>query len=73
MWTGRICWGCEHYCLNNDDNLLCGCRAFPDGMLDWIGNDHSHDTIIKGQIGDYVYTPAQKEFNKSGRKIEIYQ
>ena len=75
MWKKRICSGCDHLCLNNDDGLIHGCRAFPDilGIPDWIGNKHSHDTIIKGQTGDYVYMPAPKEFNIRGHKIEICQ
>ena len=80
-----ICWGCDHFCINNDDGLTQGCRAFPDGIPFFIGDKHSHDEIfdkdctaikslkLKPQVGDYVYTPAKREKNIFGRKIEIYQ
>ena len=58
-----ICWGCDHYWANNEDGLLKGCRAFPDGISSGtspgspsIGFEHSHDkpykedVIIHGQI-----------------------
>jgi len=50
-----ICFGCEHFCSNNDDGLRKGCRAFPDGIpTDEIGGKHSHDKIIEGQVGDLI-------------------
>ena len=72
-WKNRICWGCEHYCNNNDDDLKMGCHAFPKGILDEIGSKHSHDKIIKGQVGNYVYSPSNRKINRRGNKIEIYQ
>ena len=69
MWKSNICLICEHFCLNNDDGIFMGCRAFPDGIPHDIGNDHDHDNVIKGQIGDYVFTPAKKEFNIMGYRI----
>jgi len=71
MWAKRICRGCDHFCLNNNDALRTGCRAFPDSIPNWIGEKHSHDKILKDQVGDYVYTPATREFNVLGYKIEI--
>ena len=69
-----ICFGCDHWCSNNDEGLRGGCRAFPDGIpTEFIGGKHSHDKIIKSQTGDYVYTPAKREKDIFGRKIEIYQ
>ena len=72
MWTKRICWICDNHCLNNDDGLTAGCRAFPNGIPNWIGNEHSHDNIIEGQVGDFVFTPAKREFNIRGNKISDY-
>ena len=68
-----VCLGCDHFSLNNDDKLFHGCRAFPDGIPRWIGLKHSHDVIIDGQVGDFIYTPAKKEFNIVGRAIKIRQ
>jgi len=79
MWIERICSGCDHLCSNNDDGLRMGCRAFPKGIPDDIGDIHSHDTVFMGdglysrQAGDYVYTPAKKKVNRRGHVIEIYQ
>jgi len=73
--ANNICFGCDHFCLNNEDGLFCGCRAFPDGIprkYD-IGLPHSHDVVIDGQVGDFVYTPAKAEFNVAGRRIRIRQ
>ena len=79
QWINNICFGCDHFCSNNDDRLTMGCRAFPDGIPDVIGGQHTHDEVFIGdglwkhQVGVFVYTPAKKEFNIRGRKIEIYQ
>ena len=68
-----ICDGCEHFCLNNDDGFWRGCRAFPGGIPNKIGDKHSHDVVHNGQVGDYVYIPAKKKRNRFGQKIDIYQ
>jgi len=79
QWINNICFGCEHWCNNNDDGLLMGCRAFPKGIPDEIGGEHTHDSVFWGnnlykrQVGDYVYTPAKKKVNRRGHIIEIYQ
>ena len=75
MWRERICFGCEHFCLNNDDGLRSGCRAFPDvkGIPNWVGNKNSHDKVVKGQVGDYVYMPAKRKIDILGRIIKVYQ
>jgi len=75
-----ICWGCDHFCTNNDDGILGGCRAFP-GDIDShiIGDLYSHDKPIEGnnryprQDNDYVYMPAKSKTNRWGNKIQIYQ
>ena len=97
----NICFGCDHFCDNNEDGLGIGCRSYPKGISTKIIHDpHSHDKVIKSavdvletitekmkkynmtwflesekivQTGDYVYTPAKREKNIFGRKIEIYQ
>jgi hypothetical protein len=50
---------------------MMGCRAFPNGSgIPYnIGNVNSHDIIIEGQVGDFVYTPAKREFNIRGHRI----
>jgi hypothetical protein len=54
------CGKCVHFCLNNNDGLMSGCRAFPDDIPYGLsGKDHTK--IIKGQKGDYVYTPIKEE------------
>ena len=68
-----ICFGCEHCHINNGDNLLVGCRAFPEGVPENIGWKHSHDEIVEGQIGDYVYKRAKKDFDRFSNKIKFYQ
>ncbi|MDR0814324.1 MAG: hypothetical protein LBN37_01075 [Bacteroidales bacterium] len=71
-----ICFNCIHFCENNNDGLLSGCRAFPDGIPDSVMfvNEHnkplkpyepkedisSLDPPLEGQKGDYVYTPIKK-------------
>ena len=68
-----ICMGCDHFCDNNDDGLTIGCRAFPDGILNKIGLKHSHDAVIEGQVGDYVYTPSKRKFDRFGSKMIVFQ
>lgn len=54
------CHICEHFCRNNNDGLGCGCRAFPDGIPEEARAGYSHDSIIQGQVGDYVFTPRDE-------------
>jgi len=76
-----ICWGCDHYHENNDDELEGYCRAFPgeeEGPPREIEDLHSHDKPYEGgewdepQDNDYVYTPVKKSFRHFD-KITIYQ
>jgi len=75
----NICIGCVHFCSNNDDGLLMGCRAFPDGIPMIIGGLYSHDKVFKGDIiyssqdNDYVYMPSERKINRRGREIVIHQ
>ncbi|KAA6302929.1 MAG: hypothetical protein EZS26_000824 [Candidatus Ordinivivax streblomastigis] len=71
-----ICFNCTHFCDNNNDGLLSGCRAFPDGIPDSIMFTNQHnkplkpystekylsslDPPIEGQKGDYIYIPIKK-------------
>jgi len=75
MRSKDICSSCDHYCTNNDDDLLMGCRAFPKGIPYHlhIEDTHSHDIPFREQGNDFVYMPAKREESNFGRKIEIYQ
>ena len=69
-----ICSGCEYFWANSDDEFEGPCRAFPDGIpYNEIGSKYSHDKVIEGQVGDYVYTRATKKVRWDGREIKIYQ
>jgi len=80
MYGNDICMGCEHFCHNNEDGLGIGCRAYPKGIPstdigdgDVIEMEHSHDKVRDNQVGDYVYMPAKKEFDRLGYRIIINQ
>jgi hypothetical protein len=70
-----ICQGCDHFCANNEDGLSIGCRAFPggNGIPNFIEDKHSHDKVVEGQVGNFVYTPSKREYSNCGRKIKIFQ
>jgi hypothetical protein len=70
----NICLVCEHFCLNNhDENLMCGCRAFPEGIPQTVHEPHSHDRVITGQIGDFVYKKSEQKKNVYGQPVKISQ
>ena len=71
----NICFGCDHFCSNNSDRLVRGCRAFPDGIpyKYGLGKEHFHDKVLDGQVEDFVYTPAKIEVNNMDQDISIYQ
>lgn len=50
------CVTCKHFLLeksNRDKNV---CLAFPDGIpLKYRIETESHDKVVKGQTGEYVY------------------
>lgn len=55
-WKDFICDSCEH-------SLPYGCKAFPDDESAVHCNvleTNKHDKPIKGQVGDYVYTPKKQ-------------
>lgn len=65
-----ICFNCKHF----DTVRIGGCKAFPGEIPDIIlsgQSDHLHH--IKGQEGDYVYTPIEapmkiwRRFDKPNR------
>lgn len=68
------CFVCEHFCRNNDDGLLCGCRAFPNGIPEEAMDGFNHSHILEGQIGEYVFTPRDEnnltEFAKWQKRLE---
>ena len=69
-----VCMGCEHISMNNDDDFVGGCRAFPNGIdNEEIGDVNSHNKPREGQKNDFVYMPAKRKVNRMGRKITIYQ
>lgn len=53
----RLCDDCVHNFLNNDEGV-CGCRAFPNGIPEEAHYGHAHHNTISGQNGDYVYRKA---------------
>jgi len=59
----NICHGCDHFCLNNEDGLTEGCRAFPDGIPYEYGAGvkHFHDKPLEDQVEDYVYIPVKRK------------
>ena len=69
MRADDICSVCDHFCLNNSDGLLEGCRAFPNGIPRAIEAPGSHDTVKEGQVGNFVFTPTKREYSNFGRKI----
>lgn len=57
-----ICFICDHFVENNlDENLLCGCRAYPDGIPYLYPPHNKHAGILKGQTGKFIYVPAKSE------------
>lgn len=52
-----ICLSCAHYGKPND----YGCRAFPEGIPYGYPPNNKHDKPIKGQTGNYVYTPLKNK------------
>lgn len=49
------CAHCEFFKQYED----CICVAFPEGIPDDLLEGKSkHDKILKGQVGDYVFTPV---------------
>lgn len=52
-WKDFICDSCEH-------SLPYGCKAFPDANTCGVLETNKHDKPIKGQVGDYVYSPKKK-------------
>ena len=75
MTPRDICQGCDHFCTNNKDGLSIGCRAFPsgNGIPSFIEDKYSHDKVIEGQVGNFVYTPSKRKHSIYGRKIKIFQ
>lgn len=55
-WINFICDTCEH-------KMPYGCKAFPDAEMSGVDcrvlETNKHDKPIKGQVGDFVYTPKK--------------
>ena len=71
----NICLGCDHFAANNNDGLIRGCRAFPNGIpyKYGLGKQNFHDYILEEQDNDYVYTPAKNGLNIAAKNISIIQ
>jgi hypothetical protein len=55
--TDIICFNCKHFDLIR----IGGCKAFPGEIPDFILKGLSgHMNRLRGQQGDYVYTPIEK-------------
>jgi len=54
-----ICDKCIHLASNNNDGLMHGCRAFPDGIPNSILFSNKHNKKHKFQKGDFIYTPIK--------------
>lgn len=51
------CGRCKLY-----DDTTASCKAFPDGIpFDMLEGRITHDMPIKGQQGDYLFTPEDSE------------
>ncbi len=76
-----ICFNCFHF----DTMRIGGCKAFPGQIPNIILNGQSdHHQIMKGQRGEYVYTPivapskmwerlerTNKALKRSGKRLII--
>ncbi len=67
-----ICLQCKHL----DTERIGGCKAFPGEIPDMILSGQSdHHFPIRGQEGDYVYTPIEepvkiwRRIDRSSRQI----
>ena len=65
----NICISCAHFSANIDENLFQGCKAFPKGIPQGIGTPLTHDLVIKGQEGDFVYDRTDRAHNRFGIEI----
>ena len=68
------CQICEHFCRNNNDGLLFGCRAFPDGIPDSVRDGYLHNAVVAGQVGNFVFKQRDEnnltEFAKWLKELE---
>lgn len=55
-----LCPSCIHLFINNGEEGW-GCRAFPKGIPLEAKHGHNHHSVIRGQIGDFVYRKAEYE------------
>ena len=52
-----ICLQCKHF----DTVRIGGCKAFPGEIPDVVlSGESNHSSPIRGQEGDYVYTPIEE-------------
>lgn len=55
------CFECAHNFFNNGEGKNDGCRAFPDGIPNKVNGGYTHDEVLPGQVGNYVYRKATYE------------
>lgn len=68
-----ICLKCKHL----DTERIGGCKAFPGEVPDIIlSGQYDHSFPLKGQIGEYVFTPVEepvkiwRTIERSARRIK---
>jgi hypothetical protein len=76
-----ICFNCDHF----DTSRIGGCKAFPGQIPNLILSGQSdHHQSMKGQRGDYIFTPivkpvkmwsrlenASRTYKRSGKRVII--
>lgn len=55
-----ICLRCEHFV----EHKGMGCRAYPKGIPYGYPPNNEHKTILKGQVGKYMFKPTKKRDKK---------
>ncbi len=52
------CWDCKHYAVG------LRCKAYPKGISEDVLIKMSHDKVIKGQTGEYIFEPENSKTKK---------
>ena len=56
MIYNSICFNCKNFKNKSYNGKTYKCKAFPNGIPEEIlTGKESHDTVIKGQTGEYVF------------------
>lgn len=51
-------------CDNCENLLLFGCKAFKNIPDEILSGKIKHDKVLKGQKGNYIFTPKERETKK---------